>query len=729
MMFSFRASLLSSLAIIVFVPVATAQTGASDQPQDDATMPDIVVTATKRSERLVEVPLSISVVDASAMASQNLVALQDIMARVPGLAVNNMDAGRVQLSIRGISTGGLNNNTVGVTVDDVPVGGSTGVSYGAWLVPELDPGVLQQIEVLRGPQGTLYGASSLGGLLRYVTANPRFDRFSGSAAISGSSVAHGETGFGARAMVNVPVASNAAVMLNGFFRRDPGYVDDASRGLKNVNRSDNWGGRAALRWEPTDALSIKLAALIQKTDTDGSAEIDADSNLRPLAEYNQTRPVGSGPFSRKLQLYTATLGLDVGFATLTSVTGYNIIDSSVRQDFTPGFGAYAEIATGRTDVAAVTYFSARTKKFTQEVRLASPSTDRFEWLIGGFYTNESSNPFFNLVATDRATGAIVGEVLPDRFPNKYKEYAAFASFTYHFTDRFDIQVGGRYGRNEQVYDELITGPFYDPPYVVHAESAESVFTYSVTPRFRISPNMTLYARVASGYRPGGPNPGVGLGLPATYGSDTTVNYEIGYKANLLDRTLSLEASIYRIDWKDIQLMQIDPATQFSYNVNASRARSQGFEVIASVRPAKPLTVAATLGYTDATLREDIPFIAGSPGKGARLPFSAPWSASLAADYDVVIGEDSTAGFGFTINYLDRRKGNFQAYGQPLYPAYTTADLRASLTHAGWTASAFASNIFDKRVAISGDERAIGFPVYQILINRPRTLGLELSKRF
>jgi outer membrane receptor protein involved in Fe transport len=733
MKFSFRASLLSSLAMFAFVPAAQAQAPATDQAQDaaqnDGAMPDIVVTATKRSERLVEVPLSISVVDASAMASQNLVALQDIVARVPGLSVNAMDSGRVQLSIRGISTGGLNNNTVGITVDDVPVGGSTGVSYGAWLVPELDPGVLQQLEVLRGPQGTLYGASSLGGLLRYVTANPRVDRFSGSVALSGTSVAHGGTGFGARAMVNVPIAENAAVMVNGFFRRDPGYVDDASRGLKNMNRVDNWGGRAALRWDPTETLSVKLSALIQKTDGKGSSEIDADASLTPIVDYNQTRPLGTGPFSRKLQLYTGTLGLDLGFATLTSVTGYSIIDSTAVQDFSPGFEAYAQIATGRTDVAAVTYFSSRTKKFSQEVRLASPSTDRFEWLIGGFFTDEKSDPYFNLVAVDRATGAMVGEVLPDRFPNEYKEYASFASFTYHFTDRVDIQAGGRYGRNEQVYDELITGPFYDPPYVAHAQSAESVFTYSLTPRFRISPNMTLYARIASGYRPGGPNPGVGIGLPATYGSDTTTNYEIGYKVSLFDRMLSLEASIYRIDWKDIQLMQIDPVTQYSYNVNASRARSQGFEIAASLRPVPPLTLAATLGYNDAELREDIPTIAGSPAKGTPLPFSTPWSASLAADYDLAVGNDTTASFGFTINYLDRRKGNFQAYGQALYPAFTTADLRASLEHQGWMLSAFGSNIFDKRVAISGDERAIGFPVYQILINRPRTFGVELSKRF
>jgi iron complex outermembrane receptor protein len=731
MMSSGRVALFSSVALVSCAQAAAGQAQVpASAAQDQATEPqDIIVTATKRSERLLEVPLSISVVESSTMASQNLVKLQDVVARVPGLAIDTGDNGRVQLAIRGVTTGGLNNSTVGVTIDDVPVGGSTGVSYGSLLVPELDPGVIQQVEVLRGPQGTLYGASSLGGLLRYVTADPRLDRFSGSVAVSASSVAHGEGGFGTRARLNLPLAPNVALLVNGFFRRDPGYVDDAGRGLKNVNRVDNYGGRAALLWRPDDALSVKLAALFQKSDGDGSSLIDATPNLRPLSNYNQNRLVGSGPYSRKMQLYTATVALDLGFATATSVTGYGISDATSRDDVDAALGFYAFFATGRTDVGATSYFSTRTKKFTQELRLASPTNEKFEWLIGGFYTDEKNNPFYHLVATTRTTGAIVGEVLPDRYPSSYKEYSGFATFTYHFTDRLDLQAGGRYGHNEQVYDETIDGPLYNPPYAVHATSSENVFTYSVTPRFRISPNQTLYARVAAGYRPGGPNAGAGFGFPATYHSDSTVNYEIGYKASLLDRKLSFEASVYRIDWKNIQLQQVDPVSQFVFYANASRARSQGFEVMASLRPVRALTIAATLGYTDAVLRQGIPSLTGSPTKGTRLPFAAPWSASLGADYDVAISAATKASFGANLNYLDKRSGAFASYGQARYPAYTTADLHASLTNGDWRLSVFASNILDKRVAVSGDQKSTGNAVFAIIINRPRTIGMELSRAF
>ena len=717
----------STLALAITVLSAPAVEAA---PQDrETSSQDIVVTATKRSERLIEVPLSISVVQSSTMASQDLVKVQDIVARVPGLAVDTGDSGRVQLAIRGITTGGQNNNTVGVTIDDVPVGGSTGTSYGSVTVPELDPGVIQQVEVLRGPQGTLYGASSLGGLLRYVTADPRVDRVFGSATASVTGVDHGDVGFGVRAMSNLPLTTNAALLVNGFFRRDPGYVDDASRGLKNVNRADNYGGRAALRWDATGALSIKLAALIQKTDGNGSSLIDANSNLQPLRAYNQTRLVGSGAYSRKLQLYTGTATLDLGFATATSVTGYGISDYHSRDDVNASLNFYARLATGRTDVGAIADLTTSTKKFTQEVRLASPASSRFEWLIGGFYTNEKSNPFYNLIATDLRTGAFAGEVLPDSFPSKYREYAGFATFTYRFTDRLDLQAGGRYGHNHQVYDEYIPGPLYDPPYVVHGTSAENVFTYSVTPRFRISPTMTLYGRIAAGYRPGGPNSGAGFGLPATYKSDSTVNYEIGYKASLFDRKLSFEAAIYRVDWKDIQLQQNDPATQFTYYANGPHARSQGFELTANLRPVRALTIAATLGYTDAKLREDVPYISGSPTRGARLPFTAPWSASLGADYDLVIGDATKASFGAVLSYLDARRGAFVSYGQARYPAYTTLDLHASLTRGDWRLSAFVSNLFDKSVAISGDQKSTGNPIFAIIVNRPRTVGLEVSRAF
>jgi outer membrane receptor protein involved in Fe transport len=719
------APLLLCLLASSFAAPAYAQTSEDSAAPEN----DIVVTATKRSERLIEVPVAISVIDSAAMASQNLVTIKDYVARVPGLSTLDQGNGLVQVAIRGITTGGLSNSTVGVTIDDIPVGGSTGLTYGAVLVPELDPAIIQRVEVLKGPQGTLYGASSLGGLLRYVTLQPSVDGLSGRASLGGTTVAHGEQGFAGRATLNVPLSSDSAILVNGFFRRDPGYVDDASRGLANINRQDVYGGRAAFRWNPTNALSVKLAAIVQDVDGDGTAQIDADANLTPVVPYNQTRLPRTGPYHRQVRLYSAQVDLDLKFATLTSLTGYNYSKFRSIDDTDIANRIIATLSTGDPGVAATTYFSVNTKKFVQELRLTSPTGSRFEWLVGGFYTRETSDPLYNLVAVRPATGAVVADdIFVDKYPLTYREIAGFANATYHFTNRFDLQLGGRYGQNKQSYHETIDGPLFGG-YDVRTRSSEDVFTYSVSPRFRINRSMTLYARVATGYRPGGPNTALTPTTPEEFGSDRTTNYEVGFKGEFLSGKLYVEGSAFRVDWKDIQLQQTDPVTLFAYYDNAGGARSQGFELSATYNAARGLALAANVANTDAKLTQPAPLIAGSPTAGTRLPFSAPWTASFSADQEVRLGGDVKGSLGATLAYQDKRRGLFQSYGQATYPAFTTLDLRVSVSTSGWTLSAFASNVFDKAVAIAGDVRTPGSSRFQAILNRPRTLGVQVEKRF
>ena len=710
---------------------ANAQTVEASEPEGN--VDEIVVTATKRSERLIDVPLAISVVDSSTMATQNLVSVKDYVARVPGLAVLDTGNGQVQIAVRGITTGGLTNSTVGVTVDEIPVNGSASFSYGSWLVPELDPSVIRQVEVLKGPQGTLYGASSLGGLLRYVTVQPATKEVFGSVSVMGTSVRNGEEGYGARGMFNVPLGETAAVMVSGFYRRDPGYVDDASRNLKNINRQDISGGRAALLWEPASNIKVKLAALYQHVSGDGTASVDTDPNFVPYVENNQTRLPRTGPYKRELQLYSGELTWDLGFASFTSLTGYSRSNFESIDDTDLQLGIYADLSTGDPTVAGTTYFTVPSKKFSQEFRLVSNPGNAFEWMVGAFYTDERSNPFYNFVAVDPADGAIVADdIFLDRYPSKYREYAGFANLTYHFTDRFDLQVGGRYGHNKQFFHETLDGPLFNDPttpgidYDVTTRSRENVFTYSVSPRFRINRSMTLYARVSTGYRPGGPNTAITPTTPEAYDSDTTTNYEVGFKADLMDRVLYVELSAFRIDWKNIQLQQVDPVTQFAYFDNAGGARSQGFEVSLTARPARGLTIAGNVGFTDAKLTQDAPLIGGSPEAGDRLPFSAPWSASLSIDkkFDLLNGLELSV--GGTVAYLDKRRGAYIPDGQVAFPAYTTVDLRAGLTNGKWNLSVFASNLFDKAVPIAGGPQASGTLLYSAIFNRPRTFGLTLG---
>jgi outer membrane receptor protein involved in Fe transport len=703
---------------------------AAETAESGPVLEEVVVTAQKRTERLRDIPVSVSVLDAASLAKSHANGLADYFAQVPGLALNPATSGRLSAAIRGITTGGTANSTVGITLDDVLVGSSTGITYSNTLVADIDPAMLERVEVLRGPQGTLYGASSLGGLLRYVTVEPDLEQFSGRLQIDGSDVAEGETGYSVRGYVNAPVSDgHFGISASAFFRHDAGFVDNNQLGLEDVDSADTVGGRVSALWAISDAVSLRLSALYQDTEGDGSSDIETDASLRPLDGYAHNRNAGTGMYERTIEQYNATLAIDFGWAEMTSVTGFGTSQFRDTIDDTDFLGFLTEIVTGRDDLGTTTFLPADSDRFSQEIRLASPAGQRLEWLAGAFYTRETSDVQYNIYATDPATGAIVGVVLLDSFPSELEEIAVFGALTMHFSDRFDVQVGGRQSSNDQEYDETISGPLFDPPYVVHASSSDSSLTYQVSPRYRISPETMVYGRVATGYRPGGPNPGAGFGFPTEYDADSVTSYEAGIKTELLGRRLSLDLSVYNIDWDDIQLQQRDPDTQFLYYTNAGKARSRGLELTLMAVPATGLDIEATLAYTDAELSE--PTSGGIVADaGDALPFSADWTATLALDKEFNIRPDLDAFVGGTVAYVGNRFGNFaSAAGQNRVemPSYTTVDLRAGVIVSGWTLSVFARNVADEYGVLGAEPDAND--VYVANIVRPRVVGLSVSRSF
>lgn len=726
---------------------AAAQTAEAESARSAAYLEEIVVTAQKRSERLQDVPISVSVLDSSSLAEQQIVRLQDYFTRVPGLQVNPQSNGKLSIAIRGITTGGSTNPTVGITIDDVPVGSSSSLTYAGLNATDIDPSTLERVEVLRGPQGTLYGAASMGGLLRYVTTPPKFNEFSGRVQADGSSIAKGGDGYGIRGSVNVPLVDDKLAMtLNGFFRHDPGIVDDPGLGKSNVDSADVWGARGSILWQATDAVSLRLSVTHQDTDGDGSSNILSLRDDRLTNGLTQQYAPGSTRNERKVTQFDATLNIDLGWGSLTSITGYG--DSSYLEvnDVTEFLGFITEAATGRDDLASITFVPSKTKKFSQEVRLASATGQPFEWLLGLFYTDEDSDTQYNIFAADPNTGELIGEsVFPDAFPSKLKEKAVFGAATYHFTERFDIQVGARASKNDQDYVETIGGPLYDPPYFVEASSKDSSVTYLFSPRLRLTPSMMVYGRLATGYRPGGPNPGAGFGTPSEYDADETISYELGMKGDFLDRRLSLDGSIYFIDWKDIQLQQRDPATEFVYYTNGGKARSRGADLTLQAVPVRGLTLVASMSYSDAELAENTFSEVGIGAplyglKGDRLPFSAKFTGSLSLDQEFSIN-DRYAGFvGGALVYLGDRKSNFgpgpAVAGGPVLPrvelpSFTTLDLNAGVRTEGWTFSVFARNVTDERGLLGGSPEVASGATgrYLLQVTRPRTIGLSVAKEF
>lgn len=688
---------------------------------------ELVVTAQKHGEeRLRDVPIPVTSLNADKLAEQSQVLIRDYYSTVPSLSLVANYGFFQNLAIRGITTGGFSNPTVGIMVDDVPYGVSIN-NGGGNQVPDIDPGDLARVEVLRGPQGTLYGTNSMGGLVNYVTKDPSTVGFNGRVEAGIHSVHNGaEPGYNLRASANIPLGRALAMRVSGFTRQDPGYIDNPVQEREGLNDAQSAGARVSTLWQPTDAFSVKVSALYQRTDLNGVSEVHV---LPGLGDLEQNYALGIAGSEREVHAYSAILRADLGFADLTSLTGYNVNQYANAFDRSVALG---EAAMRDFGVAGLAGFDAnRIKKFTQEIRLSAAIGQRFEWVAGAFVTDESARIQQNFMAADPATGRIVGLEWYRDNPLSLREYAAFANLTYHVTDRFDIQIGARESQIRENDDEYTqrgpytgeTAPVIAPP----LKSKANAFTYLVTPRFKLSPDVMVYGRLASGYRPGGPN-FAAAGAPSQYEPDKTQNYEVGIKGDFLDHRLTVDASIYYIDWKDLQI-QLRTPELLTYQANGSRARSRGVELTVASTPFTGLTATGWIAYNDAELTEPFPENGTAYGvPGDRLPNSTRFSGHVSVEQSVPLGSRAAGFVGGVVTYTGERTGVFtDSPLREVFPSYTKTDLRAGVRRESWTARLFVDNVTDERGLIGG---GISYqPSYAYVIIRPRTIGLSVSRSF
>lgn len=698
---------------------------------------EIIVTAQKRVERLQDVPVPVTVVTSDTLVNTNQVRFEDYYTRIPGLNVTTVgDGATPQLNMRGITTGGLTSPTVSVLIDDIGYGATT-FGQGGFDSADLDPADVDRIEALRGPQGTLYGASSMGGLLKYMTSNPATDGIHARVQVGANSVRNADDlGYNVRGSVEGPVSDTWALRASGFKRRDAGYIDSPLWSEEGVNQIDSEGGRLVALWQPSDAFSLKLSAMVQDKEQSGSSGVNPQ-----LGDLQRDLLPGSGGFDRDSAAYSAIAIAEIGAAELTSLTGYSINETISHADTSflagltqPWFGT----DFSRSDLAY------KTDKVSQELRLATPIGERVEWLVGGFYTHEKTRLHQRVPAvnptqfvTNPFTGEDVDYVLGQDQDILFEEYALFTDVTFKLTEQFDIQLGGRQSRNEVTYEEkAASGPLYpllgQPFQFVTSgtEGEDEPFTYLAVARFKPSPDLMMYVRLASGYRAGGPNANPELlvpqGLPSSFEADTTRNYEIGAKGSLLDRKLSFEAALYYIDWQDVQISALSPVDGSVFFVNGRTARSQGVELSTEARPLKGLLISAWAAWNDAEITEDFVTSGVSMTKGERLPYSSEYSGNLTVEQEFPLGGSATTGVvGGSFSYVDDRKSELGFFGILDLPSYTQLDLHAGVRYESWDLNVFVNNVADKRGALAGDPIGARY----LYLIRPRTIGLTLSKSF
>jgi outer membrane receptor protein involved in Fe transport len=735
-----KATALATAFVLAAVPPAFAQDAKTNDTSKDPkakTLQSVTVTAQKKAESELDVPLSMSVLESSNMLATGLTRLSDYYAQIPGLSINDRGSGRTTLVIRGISAGPELNPTVGLSIDDAPFGSST-TDYS---IPDLDPFDLDHIEVLRGPQGTLYGASSMGGLIKFVMANPSTDGFSGRVQTDVSSVEHGSMGSALRAAVNIPLTNNLAVRISAFDRHDAGFMDDTLQNKKNINQGHGKGGRLAVLWRVSDRFTLRASALAQNTWTGSTTRVDMqDDSYTPIyGPYAHARLPGTDTGDIKVRMYTLQLDGNLGWANLASVTSYNQYRLIGPQDVTGTFATLAESIYGVPDLGVKIINNNRTGKLSQEFRLTSPDDGRaLSWLGGAFFTREHTFGLQDIFPVDATTGQSRGlDSLYDGLsPSTFKEVAGFGSATYAFTDALDVQLGGRFSAVRQHVANAYSGPLNGGDTFDSEEARNHVWTYSFGPRYHFSPDVMTYFRVATGYRAGGTNT-VFLqdqgNFPTQYKSDTLTSYEWGAKGDFADHALTLDAALFYIAWKDIQLSEISPLTAEDYFVNAGGAKSQGGELTFTWRPLHGLSIVGNTAYTDAVLTRDAPN--GTYAKaGDRLPYSPKWSANLSADYSFPLSAGLDGNVGAGISYIGDRASNFSPSASvPRFDlrAYTTAELHAGIQSLDWSASLYVRNLTDAKGYLSAmaENVATGASAYGLQIIQPRTVGLSVTYSF
>ena len=791
---------------------ASAETATAEAAQDPVAAESesedpnvIVVTAQRRVQTLIEVPQSISVVGGETLERQQATSFADYAALVPGLSIDQDNPGEARVILRGINTGSVA-STVSIYVDDVPFGSSGGLSNGGVLAGDFDTFDVARVEVLKGPQGTFYGSNALGGVIKFITAEPELGALEARGQGGVEFTKNGGPSWLGNAVVNVPLGDKVAIRASGFYRDHTGYIDAIGRDGNDVNGSKSYGGRVSLLAEPVDNVTIRLTALAQNIRADAPSFYDADpESYDPVNAITGEESDDWTQYSTieeqndvDYRLYSGTLTWDFGPANLTSVTSYGVLDQKQFIDatlqptrnttnlFYSLFGA----ATGPTGLGLQS--DIKTTKFTQEIRLASPDSDTFEWLVGGYYTHEKGDLFQNFIPFDLATqseidhgldltllGPILGAALqiPPEFwglwtgfvtdefavvtlDSKYKELAGFGSVTWHATPRFDVTAGARYSHNKQKSEQFTNimggAPLLGELTTINGKSDESVFTWSIAPRYEVNDLVSVYGRIAKGYRPGGPN-AIPLGappeVPSTYDADTIISYEAGIRGETQDRIFGFDASVYYNDWNDIQLFtQIDTDVgPFGVNANGRGARSYGAELALTARPTRGLNLLANLVYTNAKLSDDTVLEEGGPNipgglDGDSLPNTPEWSANLSADYEWAAWDGARAYVGGNFRWVsDQFTGGFSPtyradFGERLeIDSYATVDLRAGVDMGRFNVQLYAKNLFDtdgfgnlaypRVVPASLEPASTGASLVSATPFRPRTFGLTAGFEF
>jgi iron complex outermembrane recepter protein len=708
------------------VAPAQSSAGTSEQGAGSSALEEIVVTATRRSESIQIVPMSISAVSQADIEKAGATQLEDVVHMVPGLAYTENSVGQATIAIRGIQTSALTGNVqqpVEVYFDDVPVLDLTV----PWTVPALELFDVNRVEVLRGPQGTLFGAGSLSGALRVITNKPDLSEFHAAFEGSATTLDGGGDGGAAKAMVNVPLIPDQ-LAIRGVYYYDytAGWIDNPTLDQQRTNHAKVSGGRVELEWKPAD--NFQLVATAAEEDS-----VPNDSNYVPYGSNSDIADNRVPIYNTDdLKVFNLAGTYSMPWATLTSSTSY--LDRTATSSL--DFSGYGDEYTGLTSTAPlIDLFS--TDDLLQEVRLASSQEHPFKWLVGGFFENYR----FNDCETITMAGLSGLPVADGGNPGNYlentclhigiKDEAGFAEASYDLLDNLTLTAGARY--SHYTITTLDNGGldgtdlFDGPPSTTNRLATDHAITPKVSLSYKLNADAMVYVLADEGYRTGNSNlvpainPFSGLPEPLSYQPDELWNYEAGAKLAFFDRRLRIDADVFYIDWKKIQL-QIRGGGGLPYTDNAGTATSKGVEIQMVGKPTKSTEVGTSLTYTDATLNSVSPGVPATPGD--QLPGSAPFTAYLYGQYDFPVSGTADLSLRADYSFTGKEFATLENKDNPAaltYGNYSSIGTQATLHFGRYEVGLFGSNLANSRKRVAA--RA-NFPEVDEVLQTPRLIGVR-----
>ena len=752
--------------------IAAALPSSAALAQNGYSLEEIVVTATKRAASAQDVPINLSVTSGEDLSNNGIVGLEKFVRTVPG--ITRVDSGARNpspMAIRGLSVDGLDANdggdyggTVSTYIGDTP------------LLLDMKMKDLERIEVLRGPQGTLYGAGAMGGTIRYVLNKPDTAGFDAriSTALSSTKESHGlssDTDF----MVNIPLLDDQlALRIVASHSDQKGFVDGnfiAEGADKDIDHERTDFARFALLWAPIDTLDITATYFMQDQKVGGRQAVTPAFTGDKYGSATRFKE----PLSRESDLYTLEMNWELDFATLSTSSGYFEIAESDRRDqtdlLTVGLGL--DFYLDYPEFSAIAPTVDEKDAFTQEIRLTSNSDGNVDWVVGAYYTDENNQ----YLAEEFVPGypAFAGIDRPDEleYSEAYREAttekAIFGELTYRVTDEWQITAGARSFDLQTETNTCIVFPVYfaeigEPGWAGTAlpvsqddhcstgggDNSDTFFKLNTS--YDLDEDKMLYFTWAEGFRRGGAN-----GIPAggqvafsdnykSYDPDTVTNWEWGAKTTWLDNRLQINGALYYIEWEGVQLGTVTPEGGIPVTVNGDDARSQGLELEVKALPIENLAVSFSAAFMDAKLTQDTlstPEIDGQ--KGDALPGIPRTTFSLALDYswtldngyelnahlDTYYKADMDSRLNDNqVNQLDPSMGISVNSDNVTLDSYTITNIGLSLQVDQWSARLYADNLFNEYAYTGirsfqryGDQGGFYY------LTRPRTMGLTLSYDF